>query len=450
MGQNSNMRLTWTRKGGWFDREYSLSDEDEGEIVENFGENPSLIDLREAERRHGERIDLWQTGLLCIECKNEINGRFGATPDGDLLCWSCADSVESTEEKNLVVNTDPTEAVLSESKLHTKSLCDFVINVATGCRHGCQFCYVPTTPGLENRSEMLDTRANVKDVQEDWGSYLLYRDDLPERLRTELEMNDKSKHTDRGRGVVMLSSGTDCYQDRRAAHITQACIRELVSHGFPVRIITRSPAVVQDIDLFKEAGDLITVGSSIPSLDDELVRAIEPNAPPPTARWKALDKLRRAGVPRFVSMSPTYPTMDRNDFWNTLTFIKALDPEVVFHEPINPRGANFQMCVQAAEEAGKNELAESLQKLNNHDKWVEYALEQINVVQTLAEEIGGLDIHSWPDRELVKATDGELRFKLSDMRKSISPEHFREEKAEKDESQSALADNIDHIRTHIR
>ena len=273
MGQNSNMRLTWTRKGGWFDREYSLSDEDEGEIVENFGENPSLIDLREAERRHGERIDLWQTGLLCIECKNEINGRFGATPDGDLLCWSCADSVESTEEKNLVVNTDPTEAVLSESKLHTKSLCDFVINVATGCRHGCQFCYVPTTPGLENRSEMLDTRANVKDVQEDWGSYLLYRDDLPERLRTELEMNDKSKHTDRGRGVVMLSSGTDCYQDRRAAHITQACIRELVSHGFPVRIITRSPAVVQDIDLFKEAGDLITVGSSIPSLDDELVRA---------------------------------------------------------------------------------------------------------------------------------------------------------------------------------
>ena len=297
---------------------------------------------------------------------------------------------------------------------------------------------------------MLDTRANVKDVQEDWGSYLLYRDDLPERLRTELEMNDKSKHTDRGRGVVMLSSGTDCYQDRRAAHITQACIRELVSHGFPVRILTRSPAVVQDIDLFKEAGDLITVGSSIPSLDDELVRAIEPNAPPPTARWKALDKLRRAGVPRFVSMSPTYPTMDRNDFWNTLTFIKALDPEVVFHEPINPRGANFQMCVQAAEEAGKNELAESLQKLNNHDKWVEYALEQINVVQTLAEEIGGLDIHSWPDRELVKATDGELRFKLSDMRKSISPEHFREEKAEKDESQSALADNIDHIRTHIR
>lgn len=142
--------------------------------------------------------------------------------------------------------------------------------------------------------------------------------------------------------------------------------------------------------------------------------------------------------------------MDRNDFWNTLTFIKALDPEVVFHEPINPRGANFQMCAQAAEEAGKDELAESLQKLNNHDKWVEYALEQINVVQTLAEEIGGLDIHSWPDRELVKATDGELRFKLSDMRKSISPEHFREEKAEKDESQSALADNIDHIRTHIR
>lgn len=443
------MRLTWTRKGGWFEREYSLSDE-EGNLVEDFGENPSLIELREAERRYGERIDLWQTGLLCSECENEINGRFGATPNGDLLCWNCTNSTNSTKEKDIIVNTDPTEAVLSESKLHTKSLCDYVINVATGCKHGCRFCYVPTTPGLESRDEMLDEQANVKDVQLDWGSYLLYRDDLPERLRTELETKDAWKCTNRGRGIVMLSSGTDCYQDRRTAHITRACIQELVSHNRPVRVLTRSPAVVRDIDLFKKAGDLITVGSSIPSLDDELVRVIEPNAPPPTARWEALDKLRRAGVPRFVSMSPTYPTMDENDIWNTLTFLKALDPEVVFHEPINPRGENFHMCVQAAEEAGKDELAEDLQKLNNHDKWVEYALEQINLVQTLAEKIGGLNVHSWPDRELIKSTSGELRFKMSDMKKTVSPEHFNGEEVEQEKSQSVLTDDIGNIRTYIR
>jgi hypothetical protein len=50
---------------------------------------------------------------------------------------------------------------------------------------------------------------------------------------------------------------------------------------------------------------------SIPSFDTALVRAIEAGAPPPEARWQALDELFRAGIRRYVSFSPTYPTMYR-------------------------------------------------------------------------------------------------------------------------------------------
>lgn len=443
------MRLTWEQTGSWFDREYSLVD-DEGNTVEKLGSNPSLITLRNAEREYGERIDLWQAGLLCTECGNEINGRFGSTLDGGLLCWECTEDAQSEEENQLHVNTDPTEATISESHLHEKSLCDYVVNVATGCRHGCKFCYVPTTPGLKSRDEMLNEQVGVKDTQREWGSYLLYRDDLPERLRTELENKDDWKHTEGGRGVVMLSSGTDCYQDRRAAQITRSCIIELVEHGRPVRILTRSPAVVRDIDLFKEYNDLITVGSSIPSLDDELVRAMEPNAPLPSARWEALDKLRKEGIRRFVSMSPTYPTMGEDEIWNVLTFLKALDPEVIFHEPINPRGANFQMCLQAAKESGRDSLANELKKLMDHQNWVEYAVKQIDLVQRLADEIGGLHIHSWPDRELIKSTTGELRFRLNDMKKSVSPEQFAGGPIEEPESQGILIEDRENIQSHIR
>jgi len=443
------MRLTWEQKDGWFDREYVLVNEEET-VVKRFGENPILIDLREAEKEYGERIDLWQTGLICSDCGNEINGRFGATPSGEMLCEGCSADAQSNGDSDIIVNTDLTEATISESDLYKKSLCDYVINVATGCRHGCKFCYVPTTPSLENREQMLRERANVEDVQGDWGSYLLYRDDLPERLRTELETKDDWKHTERGRGVVMLSSGTDCYQDRRTAQVTRGCIRELISHDHPTRILTRSPAVLQDLDLFNEAGDLITVGSSIPTLDDELARVMEPNAPPPTARWRALDKLRKEGVPRFVSMSPTYPTMGENEIWNTLAFIKCLEPEVVFHEPINPRGKNFGMCVKAAEEAGKSELVEQLRELENHKKWVEYALEQITTVRRVADEIGGLDIHTWPDRELVKSTSSELRFKLSGMRKAVSPESFDGERNVGKEKQPELTDDISLLKSQIR
>lgn len=441
------MRLAWEQQGNWFDREFRLESED-GDAVEEFGEHPTLNELREAERRYGERINLWQAGLVCTDCGNAINDRFSADPQGHLLCWECAMDQDGEKRGSLQLNADPTKAVLSESSLHEKSLCDYVINVATGCRHGCKFCYVPKTPAVENREDMLEEQADVEDAQLDWGSYLLYRDDLPERLHNELEQMDEGewKQTARGRGVVMLSSGTDCYQDRRAAQITRGCVHELVEHGTPVRILTRSPNVLRDADLFQEADGLVTVGSSIPSFDTELVKEMEPNAPPPKDRWEALDELRKNGVPVYVSMSPTYPTMDEHDFWNLLSFFKALDPEVVFHEPINPRGANFEMCMHAAQEADYDELADELAKLQDHEYWVDYALNHIDLVHKIAEELEGLEIHSWPDRQLVNSTNGDIRRQLKKMRQSVSPEAFVVGESSSSEYQSRLGDGDTPIR----
>lgn len=443
------MHLTWRQKDGWFDREYILVDDDEN-VVEELGEDPSLIELRNLEHQYNQRVDLWQTGLLCVACGNEINGRFGATPQGNLLCFDCAISSHEDHDSDLVANTDPAEVVLSKSDLYKKSLCDYVINVATGCKHGCEFCYVPTTPGLKGRKEKLQEFASVEDLQEEWGSYLLYRDDLPERLRTELEQKDQWERTERGRGIVMLSSGTDCYQDRRSAQITRACIRELVDHGRPVRVLTRSPAVLRDKELFQQAGDLVTVGSSIPTMNDELAKVLEPNAPPPSARWRALDEFRKAGVSRFVSMSPTYPTMGEQEIWKTLTYLKCLNPGVIFHEPINPRGKNFEMCVQAAQSSGMDELANELRKLKDPEKWVEYAIEQIVMVRQIADHLGGLNIHTWPDRELIKSTSSELRFKLSDMKNAVSPENIGEGVEREANTQPEMTDNLEEIKSNIR
>lgn len=223
----------------------------------------------------------------------------------------------------------------------------------------------------------------------------------------------------------MLSSGTDCYQDRRTAQITRGCVHELADHGVPIRILTRSPNVVRDIDLFKKYKDRITIGSSIPSFDTSLVEALEPHAPSPQQRWEALDKMREAGVPRFVSFSPTYPTMDRDQIFEALSWFAALEPEVVFHEPMNPRGINFELCVEAVEEAGYVEAAEELERIKNDDEWIEYSLEHIDLVHDVAAEFEGLEIHTWPDRRLVNATSGDRRRELENMRKKISPESFQ-------------------------
>lgn len=422
------MRLDTERDpdGGWYDRFVRLVDE-EGHVIEEFGKNPTLDKLREAERRHGIRINLWQQGLVCSECGNQITDRFSADPDGSLLCWDCAMGQTAEHRGNLARNTDPTKTVLSQSKLYEKSLCDYVINVATGCRHGCKFCYVPSTPAVDSREEMLSKKAGVEDAQRDWGSYLLYRDDLPERLHEGLQDNpwEEWEKTDRGRGVVMLSSGTDCYQDRRAAQITRGCIQELVEHGAPVRILTRSPNVTRDIDLFKEYSDLITVGMSIPSFDTSLVNAIEPNAPPPMARWEALDQMYRNGIRHFVSFSPTYPIMNREDIYDALNWFRALNPEVVFHEPINPRGENLRMIADVLHEIGYESAAVEFERLLQHDIWVRYATDHIKLVRDVAAQFGDIDIHTWPDQTLINSTSGELQSQLHRMRQKVSVESLK-------------------------
>ena len=404
--------------------EFSVRDS-KGRFVRNYSSQPSLKKIREIERESRvplDRIDVLDSDFRCTECDKRLSDRFSATSTGALICLECG--LENDSDNNPKHPTDPTKAVLSSSALHHKNLCNYVINVATGCTHGCKFCYVPSTPNIKTRGGMLEERANVEDGQKEWGSYLLYRDDLPERLARKLDRKRTWDSTPDGRGVVMISSGTDCYQDRRAAQITRGCVIELVKHEKPVRILTRSPAVVRDIDVFKAANGLVTVGSSIPCLDDEKVRSIEPGAPAPSARLDALEEISNAGIPVYVSMSPTYPTQDREDLRELLTkFKERLDPDVVFHEPINPRGGNFQMTVEAAREAGQEELADELDKLRDRDHWVEYSKKQLTAVRDIGDDLD-LPIHLWPDKEFIKHAGDDAEFFRQEREKMESPEDY--------------------------
>lgn len=426
-GAPDNIDVIETSQKSWENNRYTVFDRNRN-IASNFAARPSLRKVRRVSRETGNplsRIDLLESDFECSNCGNKIEDRFSADQSGDLLCWTCAmERVNKFDQAGVTHTTDPTKAVLSNSSLHHKNLCNYVINVATGCTHGCKFCYVPSTPNIKMRGKMLESNAGVSDGQQEWGSYLLYRDDLPERLRRKLDRKRKWENEEGGRGVVMISSGTDCYQDRRTAQITRGCVIELVRHGRPVRILTRSPAVVRDLDVFKAANGLVTVGSSIPCLDDSLVKAIEPGAPTPTARLSALERISNQGVPVYVSMSPTYPTQTREDLRNLLTEIKdRLDPDVVFHEPINPRGGNFEMTIEAAEESGKPRLASKLKDLRSREKWIEYSKRQLRTVEELGQELN-IPIHLWPDKQFVNHTDEMEDYFRRQREKNTSPEKY--------------------------
>jgi len=319
---------------------------------------------------------------------------------------------------------DPTEAVLSDSGLNKKHLCDYVINVATGCRHGCKFCYVPSTPAVRTRPEMLKDHADVDNAQQEWGTYVLYRDDIPDRLDGILDRKCNWTHTDRGQGIVGISFATDCYMDGRAGQITRNTLDILASHEKFTRILTRNPILaLQDTDVFEDAGEYVTIGSSIPCMEPNLVRAIEPNAPAPEHRLRGLEEFNDRGVQTYVSMSPTYPTQTRRDLRWQLERIADCNPAVVFHEPINPRGGNLEMTIQAARDADETDLADALQELKDREAWLEYSLNHFAAVEEAAEDLD-LSVHLWPDNQHLKHSYGKVNEWLDAWRQRQSPEEF--------------------------
>jgi len=212
--------------------------------------------------------------------------------------------------------------------------------------------------------------------------------------------------------------------DPRAGAITTSVVDALTTRDRYARVLTRNPVLAaQDMETFIEAGDHVIVGSSINSLDSEAVRAIETSAPGPNHRLRGLQKFASNDVPVYVSMSPTYPTMGEDDIRELIEELAALNPRVVFHEPINPRGGNFQMTVDAAWAAGQDELGAALASLRDEDTWVEYALTQFYWVQKIAEELD-VPIHLWPDKQLINNVSGEYERWLEAWFGRQSPEEF--------------------------
>jgi DNA repair photolyase len=78
-----------------------------------------------------------------------------------------------------------------------------------------------------------------------------------------------------------------------------------------IRILTRSPLWIKDLDIL--ANKNIIVGMSLPYLDDELSRKIEPNAPLPSLRYQALLQGHQAGCRIYVAIAPTPPQMTVDD-----------------------------------------------------------------------------------------------------------------------------------------
>ena len=103
-----------------------------------------------------------------------------------------------------------------------------------------------------------------------------------------------------------------------------------------VRILTKSPLVVRDIDLLTRL-PRVDVGMTVTTTDDRVSRWLEVRAPRSSHRLKALAALQEAGIPTFAFVGPLLPHFaERPDLLDQL-FGRLVDVGVreVYIEHIN-------------------------------------------------------------------------------------------------------------------
>lgn len=324
-----------------------------------------------------------------------------------------ADRVSTCHRASTSVSFWHRPATITENNFVHKSLSNWAFNIAVGCAHGCQFCYVPDAATIKQGPAL--SKYGVQDPDAEWGTYLLLRPWDEEKFLASLRAAEKtpaSQLKPDGNRAVIYCSTTDPYQTVRhpvatvqkalaqhARFVVQRSLELIRDHStINVRILTRSPLAKQDFDLFRSFGNRLLFGMSLPTLRNDLSSIYEPKAPAPSQRLAALGEARKAGLHVFVAMAPTYPECDESDLEATLSEIAKLDPVTIFHEPINIRARNVARIEAHAERLG---TSVSTSVFDSSASWQQYAIKSLLAVRKIARKVGvARRLHSWPDKSL--------------------------------------------------
>jgi DNA repair photolyase len=109
---------------------------------------------------------------------------------------------------------------------------------------------------------------------------------------------------------VAVGTATDCYQPIEGHYkLTRQTLEALCDAGNPAGIVTKGPMIVRDrdvlADLSKRAGCSVYI--SVPCVDEDVWRALEPGTAHPLQRLRAVRELVDAGIRAGVLMNPIVP-----------------------------------------------------------------------------------------------------------------------------------------------
>lgn len=208
---------------------------------------------------------------------------------------------------------DPIKMALSVTEKNAKTALalsridgiDYALNPYVGCAHGCRYCYAEFMQRFSRHSEQ-------------WGNFVDVKINLPQLLNQELHrrysrtrqlpMTPDLVAGEPGRQLrISLSTVTDPYQPLEQKYqLTRRCLEILLRYPVSVSILTKSPLVLRDIDLFQQFEN-IQVGLTISTDREDIRQIFEPAAPPIPSRLAALRQLHEQGIRTWVFIGPILP-----------------------------------------------------------------------------------------------------------------------------------------------
>jgi len=189
-------------------------------------------------------------------------------------------------------------------------------NPYRGCAHACAYCYARTT------HQYLDWGAGS-----DFETKLVIKRNAPELLAKELSRRGWKREW------ILFSGNTDCYQPIEANYrLTRRCLEVARARANATAIITKSALVARDVDVLADLarGPGVRVIFSIPFIDPDHARAVEPGAPTPATRLRAMRKLVDAGIPCGLAFAPLIPGLNEDQIPAVLEAAKEAGAERAF------------------------------------------------------------------------------------------------------------------------
>jgi DNA repair photolyase len=178
---------------------------------------------------------------------------------------------------------------------------DWTINPYRGCEFGCVYCYARSTHGFFESTS-----------PDDFESRIFVKRNAAERLTQRLRKRDLRGQT------IAIGTATDPYQPAEKHFGVTRSLLEVFSgvEGLNLSITTKSPLILKDLDLLAELDrrHAIEIHLSITTLDRDLAKRLDPAAPDPQARLRAVERLAEAGIAVTVNCMPVMPGINDSEY----------------------------------------------------------------------------------------------------------------------------------------